>query len=109
MKTRTISNSMDRIDVKVEGILNDLKTGIVNQAEAQKMLVSLCMDVSINKMRTMSLQVKALRDKQKLYFQTRNSKILDQCRVLEKDLDGKIETFLEIEKSRVKPELPLNV
>lgn len=97
----------DLIDVKIEGILNEYETGIVSKSEAKYMLVKFTLDVGIDRLATMCKQVKAMRDKQRLYFETRNSNVLTESKRLEKDIDAKIDLFLKYEEERKNPKLPL--
>jgi hypothetical protein len=103
MKTET----QDLISNKIEGILNDYATGIVSKSEAKYMIVKFTIDVGLDRLANLCKQVKAMRDEQRLYFETRNSKVLAESKRLEKDMDAKIELFLKYEKDRKNPQLPL--
>lgn len=107
MKTETITDPIRKLDVQIEGVLNDLLTGIVDKSEAKLMLLSICVNSSLVRLSNMCKEAKKMRDKQNTYFITRDSKVLRESKQLEREFDGKIATILRMEEERLNPKLPL--
>lgn len=108
MKTETITDPIRKLDVQIEGVLNDFKTGLIQQPEAQSMLLSIFVDSTLRRLSNMCKEFKKMRDKQNAYFLTRDSKILRESKQLERALDEKIATMLKLEQERLNPKLPYN-
>lgn len=103
----TAKKGLTSLSQQIEGVLNDYATGIIDQQEAISILMDQRMNAVLSKLHNLCSIVKKVRDQQKLYFETKNSKVLTESKRLENDLDKKIEIFFQLEQKRQNPEIPL--
>lgn len=102
-----MDGKQNTLGAKIEEILVKFETGGFDLKEATESLVSLNVEVSINRLMNLCQQVKKVRDIQNRYFLTRDSKVLRESKQMERELDGNITTFFEIASERQNPTLPL--
>lgn len=91
---------------KFEGILNSYSGDYLTKDEAIKALIDCCLDYAIRKIDGLCRIVIGVRSKQKEYFETKNSKVLQESKRLEKDLDNKLNVFEQLRNRQNNPELP---